>query len=617
MKKISAWLEIDGNNLPDFISSMLFQPDPSREGWIPVAVSESAADSGSPPIKFSSDRSALVRLELPNDMRCVTNDTPDEIIPLSRLFTSEKSGSDQAPQPTWVPCLPAIFAREVLFADETTSKGVESNLRRLMQGRGEWLKLRVMESSQMGPSIIELNSEIGHRLPESANAVRLEKLASAVATGVVFGHTDIGKNRIVTFDTGSIALLRQILSGDLIVSNQKTLEADIKQLVKDLLKTAREKGLNPGTLPRKISGAEVGALQLARILQVGGANQNDLFQDTDKKAPEGDRSLDQKMLEFILRRLIDEKYFPTIENVGEILEEASRQLAPETAERNTARGRMREALQSLMANVESPEDRIDRFQDSFGDLPGITGIAHVFWGWSASPLDNFEQRLVPLKSASRRAHQVANIVYSAASGAGRLPTRFFRSRLWMAVYESAWELLLSKGDAEFEDTTKAGIWAHEKGELRHSDRGPMVEIRIHDGRIPLGLGISDPLLVVQSLAMDILRSEKFGKKAAAAILDAMKGDTSTLTGDLKGLLETSLTVRLGRNLSGEIKGSSIVFRNVRDSDLTFNYRWSDPSEAARKLAEGKALPRILEALPKERLKQLRMQLTDWSEHQSA
>ncbi|MDZ7790371.1 MAG: hypothetical protein U5L08_07760 [Xanthomonadales bacterium] len=39
MRRISAWLEIDSNKLPDCISSMLFSVEESNAGWLPVTVS--------------------------------------------------------------------------------------------------------------------------------------------------------------------------------------------------------------------------------------------------------------------------------------------------------------------------------------------------------------------------------------------------------------------------------------------------------------------------------------------------------------------------------------------------------------------------------------------------
>lgn len=616
MKTTSAWLEIDSTRLPDFISSMLFQSERHQGGWILVSVSDSERDISSPPISLSSTRSALVRFELPARMECLSQARPDKIVSLSNILAHWHRDSRLLFQHVWVPCLPAIFARDVIFSDEMAFRSAESNLRRLMEGRGKWLNLKVADVSKNTPASIVPIPDHGPAMPSVTSEVRLEKLASGVATAVVLGYSDIGKGRMVTFDTGSVALLRQLRTGVLDVPGQKTRMADTKRLVKKLFETARAEGLKPGVQPGKLPDPQTGALQLAWILRDLEDNRNDLFQTSSSEPAEREHSPDQAVLEFILKRMVEQDSFPTIQVVSSILERTIDWLNTLATDLNTEGEKVLEALKILKDNVESPEGRIDRFRETFGELPGVTGIAHVFWGWSDDPLKNLEHRLAHLKSTYRRAHQAANIVFAVAGGAERLPARFLRSRLWTAAYESAWQLLLSVRDPIDSDNTDKEIWEHEAGGLTRSDMGPTVEIKLH-GQIPLGLKIRDPLFVVQTLAMDHLNSEKLRENAANAILIALDGDTSRLSADLKGLHEISLTVRLRKNLTGEIQGANIHFSKVKNTDLTFEHHWADPLEAARELTEGKLLSKILAALSKERLEKLRLELTDRSEHQSS
>lgn len=615
MKKISAWLQIDVNGLLDLASSMIFQTSRSGMDWIPIILSEGDSASATPPMAFSSPRSIIVRFELPGGMACVVHERPDEIALVSEVFDSRETDSHSGTQQAWVSFLPAIFAREVLLANEDVAREVESHLKLLAKERMNWASLRVIEKELIRSSSHERGPGPDKRQVPASNPSKLEKLASSIGTAIIFGRSDIGNGRAVTFDTGTVALLRKMLSGEPGIPEQKTLVTETKRLIKELFAVARSKGLKPGAAPKKIDTVEIGALQLAYLLDNGVTHDDDLFQAHLDKNSEGRRTIDQRILETVLRHLIEEKEFPTIADVLSILDQVAKELDAGPGRESTDRHTIHEALQILIANVESSEDPIADFRNRFGQLPGITGIAHVFWGWSAKPLDNFEQRVQPLKSMSRNAYQIANIVFSAAVGGGGLPDRYLKSRLWRTAYESAWALLLVNTDIE--RTGKEEFWALERGGLKHGDSGPLVEITVGDRRIPLGLQISDAVLMVQTLAMERLNSERFRESAANAILIALDGDTSRLSAELKGLHEISLTVRLRKNLTGEIQGASIHFSKVKGADLTFEHHWADPSEAARKLTESKLLSKILAALPKERLEKLRLELTDRSEHQSS
>lgn len=615
MRRISAWLEVDNNSLPDHISSMLFWSENSASNWSLIAVTDSS-DSSHIPFTLSSSRSTLVRFELPEEMKCILHDMPDQVVPLAYAADSREGDNGQFLRRVWVPTLPAIHAKEIFFADETSKKGFESNLKRLLPGRGEWLKLRVLEHQSHDAPSFEHESASPFDTRGNSGATRDEKLATAVATAVRLGRSNIGNDRTVTFNAGTVALLRQLLSHDPTVPDEKTLRRDAKILIKHLLQAARDHNLKPGTLPKKIPETRTGVLQLSHILQSTTDTSNKESSDqfsflsaSSGQLSETTESLDQSVLRHILQGLLEIDHFPTIDDIITTCKKAREKLESGPGIQHAESEIVLEALQSIIANVESPEDRIDRFRDRFGQLPGITGIAHVFWGWSGNPQENFEQRIAPLKAESRETHQIANIVFSATGGAGRLPVRYLRSRLWMAAYESAWEFLLSSTVTDDHKVGDQELWSSEKGGLTLTESGPFVKIRIGNGKIPLGLQIADRLLSVQTLALDLLRSEESVGKTANAILAATDGDISNFSKDLKNLVEMTLIVRLAKSLNGEITGSSITFRNVKENDLTFEHRWSDPVAAGRKLLQGRTLVKILEGLSKPQLDSLGKQLT--------
>lgn len=619
MKTINAWLEVDSESLPDCISSMVFTGKNSVDGWQLIAVTDDHQVGQQSAVSPTSPRTALVRFELPDRMKCVSSRNPDRIISLADHFRMTSSASDQSVTKVWVSGLPAILASEVVFSDEMTAKGFESNLRRLLPGRGEWLHFSVTSGQSREQIVDGLNRDSPNGINTRPSVTRYERLAAAVATAIAFGRTDIGSEKTLTFDIGTVALLRQLISGNPALPDRKTIISDSKTLTKHLFQAARDHKLKPGSLPRDFPAVETVGLELASILhdycklaQINTGVTGMLLPSNPAELPDRSESPDQWASRHILQSLLDLDRFPGIDDILKILETIIEILESESPGTDDERKMALEALQMMMANVETPDDRIDRFRERFDCLPGITGAGHVFWGWSDNPLRNFEHRTVPLKATSPRTLQMANMMFAAAGGAGRQSPRFLRKRLWTAAYRTAWEFLLTYDSTTPPEVDANTLWASEKGDLSFNDSGPLIEIRVGRCAVPLGMQVADQLLLAQTIARRLLQSEALAGTTADAILAAADGDLSGFSKDLKNLIDVTLTVRLGKHGEGNFAGSNVVFPKVKLSDLAFDYRWSDPVSAARKLAEGKTLERILESLIKPRLEKLANQLAEWS-----
>ncbi|MDZ7790372.1 MAG: hypothetical protein U5L08_07765 [Xanthomonadales bacterium] len=341
---------------------------------------------------------------------------------------------------------------------------------------------------------------------KSQGAASHDKLATAVATAVLLARSEIGDGRTVTFDLGSIALVRQLISGDCVIPKRKTLESEAKELVKQLLAAARKHDLKVGKAPGRMPQEQSGALQLALVLQEkidppldNSSAQTLLIPDQTGGRASDAESLDQTVFRHVLKRLVEHENFPTIADVQAVLEDTKRQLEDAMPEHHEDTDPAIEALSTILDNVENAEERVDRFQERFGRFPGVTGVAYAFWGWSQNPLENFEQRIHPLKSLSTSSHQAARIVFAAGVGAGRLRPAYLRSRLWMAGYEAAWQLLLSDKKEHGASDTNKTLWHVKQSSLDLKEAGPFVEGRIGEGLLPMGLQIVDPLLVVQRM----------------------------------------------------------------------------------------------------------------------
>ncbi|NKI35126.1 hypothetical protein HFP89_08100 [Wenzhouxiangella sp. XN79A] len=619
MTLITAWLEIDTNRLSDCIVAMVFSVDPSCRSWSRLVLDDTASPGDAPPLAHSSESTAIVRFQLPGDMECALGDTLRQVDSVGNAVGSAKpEPSSNRPLVTVaVPCLPAAFANEIHFCNERSEKEFQSTLRRLLPGRGEWIRTRSSSDAGNdvpgpGPGSTSLPPGTRDRAAE-----KHERLAAAAATTALLARTEIGDARTVTFDIGSVALLRQLVSGDPSVPKRKLLEADAKELLKQLLAAARKQDLKPGTAPRVLPPETSFGLQVAGALeaelravdQPDGAQAALLPADSNNSRSEPE-SVDQALFTHIFKSLVDSAEFPSTARLLETIRSAEQSLAATTLDHPEAQGQATEALSVILENIETAEQRVDHFAEHFHDFPALVGVAYAFWGWSSNPLQNFEQRVQLLKEKSPGAHQAALALFAAAAGSSRLRPAYLRSRLWMAVYRSTWTLLLSHRNEG--DSKRAGKarWNVTHGNLDLKETGPVVEVRLGEFEIPLGLQIIDHRLVVKKKAEVLLRGPHAAAKAADAILAAVDGVLSAFTLDLKKLVRRDLTIELGRNVVGRISGSAITFENVGEKELTTVLRWEDAERAAELLSRGKALDRILEGLPDSVLENLASELND-------
>ena len=360
---------------------------------------------------------------------------------------------------------------------------------------------------------------------------------------------------------------------------------------------------------------ETGALQLARVIEEhiqtavrNSGTSDDLFSKPPAAKSGQDENPDQKALRIVLRQLLQQSRFPTITEVKEILDQTASELGSRPFSEGGDSAECIEAVQVLAANVEIPEERIDRYRERFGHLTAITGLAHVFWGWSENPLDNLELRFASLRAASRPSHQIANIVFAAAGGAGRVPVRYFRSRIWKAAYEASWEFLLSFTKADEAASESQDIWQIDKGGLIPTENGPLVEIRVGGGRIPLGLQISDPLMIVETIAERLLSSSETASEAANAILQALDERSECLPRDLEKLVRKRVEIRQDNDSRGEIKGHVHIYHDVHPNHLRIELNWTDNVIAASRLIQGKTLTGVLNKLSTTQIDRLRKHL---------
>ena len=618
MTRISAWLEIESSRLPDCISSMLFSVDDATENWCRVALSPNRLAPDRPPLRHSSPANTLVRFELPADMRCAPGDTFEDIVSVGDALYSgqSKSGDTATLVPVAVPCLPAALARDLFFLEETARKEFESTLKRFFNGRGEWIRTNITDDSSEKAPPHEFRSISPPRGARPRKAQKQEKLVAAVATAVLLARSEIGTGRTVTFDVGTVALLRQLITGDPSVPNRKTLEADAKEIVKQLLVAARKHELKPGTMPRTIPVEQSCGLQLAQIVHAEIASSAEssspptaLFPTAASDRASENESLDRAVFRHILTGLIESVEFPSIVRLKEIVETAKQKLGMGASQELEVSEKASEALSIILENIENADQRVDRFMDRFGELPAIAGVACVFWGWSSNPLENFEQRVQPLKAASAAAHQAARAAFAAAAGTGRLPPAYQRSRLWMAAYEATWNLLLSENAERDSKSAGKAIWKVAQSKLDLKESGPFLEARVGEYEIPMGLQIVDRKLAVRKTASELLASSESAAKTAEAILAAVDGDLSNFTQDLKKNVRRDVTIQLAKNISVEISGTVVTCNDLGERDLVIVHRWDDAEQAAGKLSSGLALDRILEGLPDPQLFELGKRLT--------
>ena len=440
---------------------------------------------------------------------------------------------------------------------------------------------------------------------------------SAVATAILLARSEIGTGRTVTFDVGTVALLRQLITGDPAVPNRKTLEADAKELVKQLLAAARKHDLKPGPVPRTMPVEQSFGLQLAKIVNTENSPPEDSkspqlvpLPATASDQVSNPESLDRAVFGHILMGLIESVEFPSIARIKEVIEAAKQKLGMGASDELEAREKADSALSIILENIENGEQRVDRFVESLrGAASDYAGVAHAFWGWSSNPLENFEHRVQPLKAASAAAHRAARTAFAAAAGTGRLPPAYQRSRLWMAAYEAAWNLLLSDNTERDSKSAGKAIWKVAQSNLDLKESGPFLEVRIGKHEIPMGLQIVDRKLAVRKTASKFLASSESATKTAEAILTAVDGDLSNFTQDLKKNVRRDVTIQLSKNISGEISGTAITFTDLGEKDLVIVHRWDDAEQAAGKLSNGLALDRILEGLPEPQLRELGKRLT--------
>ena len=620
MTLITAWLEIENSRLPDCISSMLFSVDNSSHSWPRIALERTDPSDERPPIAHSSESTALVRFELPADMECAHGEAPREIGSVGSIVGSAppESSSGRPLVTVAVPCLPSVFANEIFFSDERNQREFESTVKRLLAGRGEWIRTNVTTDVANGNPTPDFGSVPQPTGTRARAAENYERLAAAVATTLLLARAEIGGARIVTFDTGSVALLRQLVSGDPSVSKRKTLETDAKELVKQLLAAARKHDLKPGTAPKTMPPEASFGLQLAGLIEAElnvedepGSAQLAWLPKSRDRGESGPKSVDDALLGHILTGLIDSIKFPSISRVEEIIRSAEQRLASEASEHAEAYDQAAEALSIVLQNVENAEQRLDHhFVERFRNLPALVGAAYAFCGWSSNPLQNFEQRVQRLKETLPAAHQAAWTLFAAAAGSGRLRPAYLRSRLWMAAYRTTWALHLSNAQGVKSQHTEKLAWNIMHGDVEMKETGPFLEASVGEFEIPIGLQIIDRRVVVRKRAEELLVVPEEAGKTADAILAAVDGDLSDFTLDLKKLIRRDLTIQLARDVAGRSSGSTITFENLGEKDLTIALRWDDAEQAADKLSRGQALDRILEGLSDSKLKDLCSELTD-------
>lgn len=619
MTLITAWLEINASRLPDCISAMLFSVDESCRAWSRIVLDRTASHDDGPPLAHSSEGTAIVRFGLPANMECAKGETLREIGSVGDVVgpVPSESSIGRPLATVAVPCLPAVFAHEIFFSDDRGRREFESTVKRLLAGRGEWIRTRSTNGAANGipcPAPASASQPGGTR---DQAAEKHERLAAAVATTVLFARAEIGGARTITFDTGSVALLRQIVTGDPSVPKRKTLETDAKELIKQLLAAAKKQNMKPGPTPRTLPLETSYGLQVAGLIEaeLRAVKEFDAFQSawlptgptTSRSEPE---SIDHVLFGRILTSLLGSTGFPSITRLLDIIRSAKQDLASSASSHQEAQEQAAVALSIILENIENPDQRVDRFAERFKELPALVGAAYAFWGWSSSPLQNFEQRVQSLKETLPGAHQAAWILLAAATGSSGLRSAYLRSRLWLAVYRATWTLLLAHMPADASQHTGEAAWNVTPGDLKLRDTGPLLEVRVGEFEIPLGLQVIDRRLALRKKAEELLLVPQSAVKAADAILAAVDGDLSEFTVELKRNIRRDVTIHLAGNSVARMSGSTITAENLSEKDLTIALRWDDAEQAAGQLSRGKVLERILRSLSDAKLMDLASEWTD-------
>lgn len=619
MRWIDAWLFVEKNHLPDYIESMLFTGNGSaKTEWCLVTLPDSDHKSRCNSKSLTSTESALVHFELPACMRCWSLEQPDQATTLSSVSELGSEHTSQGSRRVWLQGIPAMFAKNLFFGDEHSVREFESTRKRLLAGRGNWLSTGVIQVQEsIAPEACERDVVSPTNVCSGYVLDRYEKLAATAATAVSVARTALSNSVTVTFDTGTVALLRQLVSRQTAVPDEKTRVSDARTLMSILVQSAQELNMKRVVAKRRRfpDNGMIG-LQIAHILrEVVAAGNEDLEIDNSNlfggpaKPSKDQPSADQAAIRGVARGLINLRGLPTAQSIVQVLEGVSKQLEHSPTENADENRKVLNALRVVMENVQNSEHRIDKLQDKLLDLPGVLGIAQVFWSWSDNPLPVIRARLAKLKDTSKEACNVARVVYAAAGGAGRLSPRNLEDGLWIAAYRTCLAMLVS--DPEHYSCSPGNTMDWATGNSKLEFRGSSWLVRASVGReeIPLSLVVDDLLQVVENRTTRLLDSIESKRKVADAILDVLDGDTSLLPRALRSLVKKALTVRVGRDVRGEITEAGVTFRDLSEQDCSFsNLRWSDWEAAVDKLRSGRSLAGILKGFGKRQLEELRERL---------
>lgn len=606
-----VWTLIPVRQLPELISDMIYPALSSNQQGVRVSGTREGACTLFGDI--APDRSAefaLVSYRLPDDMPCSWHSDTNSLV------TSSLEGwlaeTNQAKECTAsVRLLPTIMVETVAFFSESALRSFQSTRERLLKGRGEWIEL------VLGERVSGASAQVA--FPEApslpARNVNLygnwDRLAAAIATAVTRGGTQLKGNLKLSFDPGSLSLIRQITQKSATLTDDATTSRDYVWLLQELLAAAKKHGIKLGKGSQKAPNDQPDVGCLGQLISGVTQNPTDLAGSTSAENTRGvitDVKLAQEwLITFVLRRILESVGQPDVRKVHEVVAEARSQFisvisVAKGSSRVSEQDRtdLNRALEEIEQNIEHAQQPIAEFRARFNRFPVVVGLAYAFWSWSSDPVKNFSARARDLR-ADNRPYQFATTLMAACLGGGALPPQSLAEIRWRRWYERVWCYLLTRPACLENDVSPQEIWKVTLSEPVPTGNGLMIRTSFES--VPdESLEIENPELAVMALFASALSIPEEHERVARVLLRHIQAPERTLPASLQRQLLLDLSLPVAHPDSSD--GRKRAYKGLKATDLEMSYRWANSAQVAETLLRGSTLKAIVSGLSENALSAL-------------
>jgi hypothetical protein len=368
----------------------------------------------------------------------------------------ERASASETDCYIFVSCLPTILATKAIFSSEQAKRAQESTVKLLIRGDRSWMSSAVADPSAT-KFIATSKSGIDLPIPYRSSALSLERVAAAIATTIYHGKSELPGNVICQIDTGSAALISQILDKSNTAPKQEEAFEIRNQLIRQMLGAAAAKKVikSKRWQPRKSDLTSTAffvssLLPRFRLSLQETSNEPRRFDSSELAKEHPDDYVYACILDRLLRGSTDPSR-PTalaVNYIQELLRTVLRQLEQEDmfTDASSPIGRVTSGLDIIIKNAAHPTDDLFDFLADHANEGGLSAIAIVMWGWSDRFGDTVEKRLSSVDYPKIR--QLSMTLVAAAGGYCELPVAYSKRQLWLALYRQCWRHLISAGNGE-------------------------------------------------------------------------------------------------------------------------------------------------------------------------